>query len=101
MTDAAKQTSIQVHIGDSSVIYTLWKTTAPQNYDGFGTLTLYGQDVNGKGERWVLCQMQHAQWQTDRYRSGLYTAEPSDDLSRIDLTEMLYGTLLKAYTEGR
>jgi len=50
-------------------------TDAPEDYDGFGTKTLkvLGQR-RGKTVRVVETPEEHAQWQRDRYASGLYFA---------------------------
>lgn len=49
-------------------------TTAPKNYDGFGTITLetFEKTEQHIGHRMVAIQPEHIEWQTCRYGSGLY-----------------------------
>ena len=46
--------------------YEVYETSAPSDYDGFGTITVadYGT------ERTVLIRHEHASWQLGRYQSG-------------------------------
>ena len=50
-------------------------TTAPVDYDGFGTQTWFdaGTD-NGRPTRCVEVEIQHEEWQRGRYFSGCYSA---------------------------
>lgn len=55
-TETTTPTAITIRIGSVTKGYLLFTTTAPSRYDGFGTLTLYGED----GEtRWVLVESEH------------------------------------------
>jgi len=59
---------ITVTIGSITKTYVLVETTAPKDYDGFGTFT-----INAIGpKRWVLIEQEHFTWQTQRYGSGLH-----------------------------
>lgn len=50
-------------------------TTAPEDYDGFGTFT-----AGHHGPlRVAAIEPQHVHWQTMRYRSGVFVATPMDD----------------------
>ena len=58
--------------------YTFATTTAPKAYDGFGTLDI-GQEIKneyGFTERLVAIPIQHYNWQTSRYHSGLCAVNP-------------------------
>lgn len=61
-------------------------TSAPTIYDGFGTETAVevGADRAGVTWRMVAMRREHAQWQRDRYFSGLYAALPPDNLKEMD-----------------
>ncbi len=60
--------NISVTIGHITKTYVLVETTAPIEYDGFGTFT-----INALGpKRWVLIEQEHFTWQTMRYGSGLH-----------------------------
>ena len=49
-------------------------TSAPENYDGFGTKTIriLGKDRKGDTIRQVEIKNEHFMWQDTRYVSGLY-----------------------------
>lgn len=51
-------------------------TTAPANYDGFGTLTLAPNPLMGPQGRLVLIHPEHLEWQIRRYASGNYFGGP-------------------------
>ena len=80
-------TKIDVKIGTFERSYVMAQTTAPKEYDGFGTLEIYtsapAAGENGRDpDRYVLCDVDHVVWQEGRYRSGLYTFEiPDEDIS--------------------
>jgi hypothetical protein len=87
-------TTIKMTIGTYNVTYVAKRTTAPRNYDGFGTLEIYDSgdprlaktgvrhDETGevRSERLVLVDVEHEEWQTSRYFSGLYSCETADGL---------------------
>lgn len=54
---------------DITSTYEVFTTTAPESYDGFGTLSCL---VNGDGTRTVAIRHEHRAWQLMRYRSGLH-----------------------------
>jgi hypothetical protein len=61
-------------------------TTAPDVYDGFGTVTVVvgaGETSKGTLVRAVLVLKQHWDWQTGRYASGLHMAASSDDWRKL------------------
>src|SRR5262245_60614465 len=76
---------IPIQIGSISTHYHLYRTTAPQAYDGFGTISVdtsrlakgHGEDV----ERYVLIDAEHLTWQVGRYASGLHAAAAVQDAS--------------------
>jgi hypothetical protein len=51
------------------------ETTAPVDYDGFGTFTIHAHSP----QRWVLIEQEHVTWQTQRYASGLYPHKIFDE----------------------
>lgn len=81
-------TTIKLTIGTFEVMYVAKRTTAPRNYDGFGTLEIYsslgfnhGSAVEDKElTRLVLVDTEHEKWQTGRYFSGLYSCEDAEGL---------------------
>jgi hypothetical protein len=58
---------------DVSAEYTVGYTTAPVDYDGFGTLSL-GVEAS---ERVVAIRTEHLNWQASRYASGLHRFRPA------------------------
>lgn len=67
--------TIKVQLGDEPVNYVLGQTTAPQAYDGFGTISvLKTQDV-----RIVLVREEHFTWQNGRYNSGMFYLTPYEN----------------------
>jgi hypothetical protein len=73
---------ITVKIGSKlDVTYLVAHTTAPENYDAFGSFTLVdGIDVPPRAAsgRIVLIQERHFKWHVQRYASGLYHTIPGD-----------------------
>ncbi len=59
---------ISVTIDSCTKTYVMAETTAPSEYDGFGTFTIHA--IGPK--RWVLIEEEHLSWQTQRYASGLH-----------------------------
>ena len=81
-------TTVTVTIGKRSQEYTLVSTTAPIDYDYGGTLELYD---GGRGfPRYILVPTQGLTAQRGRNGSGLYTFEPTDDITEDDLAERLF-----------
>ena len=58
---------------DATGEYTFGTTSAPESYDGFGTLSL-GEEPDG---RLVAIRMEHLNWQAGRYASGLHRFRPT------------------------
>jgi hypothetical protein len=58
---------------DAAGEYTFGFTTAPESYDGFGTLSL-GVEA---GERLVAIRTEYLNWQASRYGSGLHRFRPA------------------------
>jgi hypothetical protein len=95
-----------VKIGTTEITYELWRTSAPPEYDGFGTMTLYDSgEENGERAypgarpvrvRYVLIDVRHSEWQRGRYASGMYAAVESDDgPSAKDVEARVWNWLLK------
>lgn len=61
-------------------------TDAPPDYDGFGTLTVAMLPWTTRRGimRLVLTPERHAEWQRNRYGSGLYLAYTSGERVRAD-----------------
>jgi hypothetical protein len=76
-----------------AVEYVLLKTTAPKDYDAFGTITLY-DGLDGPYEalncRYVLQPLEHITYFVERGRSGLYQSEQSDAMSASEIWRRLY-----------
>jgi hypothetical protein len=71
-------------------------TTAPEDYDWFGThtLSIAGSDKRGKQIRKVTSKVEHVQAQRDRYKSGWHlTAAPEEwvKLVRLGLVSLAMG----------
>lgn len=78
-------TTCRLAIGDGEVTLHLYRTTAPERYDGFGTVTLTTYD----DERYVLIPEVALEWQLSRYGSGLYPVTPDDGYDRADIATRL------------
>lgn len=74
---------ISIRIGQFERVYRLYRTRAPQSYDGFGTLTVFEYD----GSRVVLISMDALDWQLGRYASGMMSGQPCNDLDPTRLQE--------------
>jgi hypothetical protein len=69
------------------------QTTAPVEYDGFGTFTIYEWNsgpTKADNFRIVLIREEHAQWQLARYSSGLHTACDADIITGREVAEILW-----------
>jgi hypothetical protein len=80
--DDNMHTTVRVAIGENAITYEAVETTAPADYDGFGTFCVMsydGKDDNGKERtyRTVLIDKRHFTWQTMRYQSGVHTTRIS------------------------
>lgn len=62
--------------GTCREVTTILHTTAPIEYDGFGTITVdeYTGTINGRKLRSVNINNAHLEWQKARYLSGLHEA---------------------------
>ena len=60
-------------------------TTAPADYDGFGTITddIAGHDKHGKQVRRVTVDPAYLNWQVMRYTSGLYMAADETEWQKL------------------
>lgn len=76
-------------IGNVEKTYKAFETTAPESYDGFGTLSLLGDERL----RIVLIEERHLDWQLGKYGSGLFQTEASD-LSEKYFEELIYQRIL-------
>jgi hypothetical protein len=99
MPTKTAQSSITITFGNAyAMSYVLGVTSAPPEYDGFQTLTLYDGEIDGKRERYVLIQQRHESWHEGRYRSGLYSYEPSTMYDEDQIAGALYGAMRDAHT---
>lgn len=71
------KTTFTIQLGDFKCQYRAYETTAPQDYDGFGTISIH--NVPDGHLRWVLIRTEHETWQVLRYRSGMYSAKRMDN----------------------
>jgi hypothetical protein len=70
---------LEVKIGEFEAEYRAAVTTAEENYDGFGTISLSEYyNTRGKDARLVLIRREHFDRQCTRYASGLHTPEAAD-----------------------
>lgn len=81
-------TYVDLNLGLGPAGFRLLRTDAPVAYDGFGTMT-----VADSSERYVLVPEIHAEWQVQRYLSGLHLAEWSDALDAEQLRQILWEAL--------
>lgn len=80
--------TITIAIGKDKTLWHIADTTAPVDYDGFGTFTV--REYNGT--RTVLIRDEHFAWQTMRYSSGLKTC-PESVFDEGDVAEYLWQRL--------
>jgi len=92
------QTSITVTIGQANIRYVLGVTSAPPEYDGFGTLTLYDAGEGRERQRYVLIHDRHEDWQRMRYSSGLFAYQPSDALDERTISQQLYDAIYERFS---
>lgn len=62
---------------------TVFYTTAPEAYDGFGTTSQPTPFIDDRGRpfREVEVSAEHRDWQLNRYGSGLHRAYTEDELN--------------------
>lgn len=65
------QTECQIKAGTYDGVVKCF-TTAPVEYDGFGTVAPETREIKGQTVRLVEIEGRYYRWQVDRYRSGLY-----------------------------
>ena len=90
--------TLTIAIGPVTKAFLIYVTKAPRAFDGFGTLTLHENDVEG---RVVGVIPEHLGWQLSRYGSAFYQAFPIEgsdfsgaeerDLAAV-IWDRLYGT---------
>jgi hypothetical protein len=91
--------SIEVRIGAAGyVCYYAVQTSAPIDYDGFGTIELScwehdGVQGNNKRTRVVLVRGEHLNWQTARYSSGNHYSGIPDYCDMDDVEQELWKRL--------
>ena len=87
-----KATRLRLVIGAFENVYVLHFTNAPRNYDAHGTLQVTNAD-----ERYVLIPERSVEWQVNRYHSGLFWVQRSDDLCERDLSCTIVDALPTIY----
>ena len=87
-------TRIKVAIGDWHEEFALVHTTAPDVYDGSGTLTIYREPKS----RYVLIPVEQLEWHLCRYASGLYGGVESNEVDERECRDRLVEWLR---TEGK
>ena len=81
---------ITVKIGTIEKNYFLRLTSAPRNYDGFGTIEI----ESNEDERIILIDSINIDWQEGRYTSGMYVCK-DEDIPEREITQRLWGRLVK------
>lgn len=85
---------IQIKIGQDDIQFLVKQTSAPVEYDGFGTFTVYEWNsgpTKADNFRIVLIREQHVTWQLARYSSGMHTAtDPESFVTDRDIAEILW-----------
>jgi len=67
------------------ITFEVWLTTATEDYDGFGTVTLQSADkterfdVQGKPMRMVGIVPDYSDWQITRYGTGMFATMTEED----------------------
>lgn len=71
--------TLDLQIGSYKTTFHLFDTTAPEAYDGFGTITIRTYENDGRTHRLVgVNGLANVAWQTGRYGSGLNPCYPFD-----------------------
>lgn len=90
-------TMVTVTINNETVIYHLRRTSAPKDYDGFGTFTLYEYDAGKQNKadsfRVVAIRAEIVNWQTTRYSSGCFASPWPDEWMRDELIRAFWKRL--------
>ncbi len=75
--------SFKIQIGSIEREYVLRRTNAPENYDSFGTMTVYspGEKNLKESGRIVLIQSQHLKYHEGRYGSGMHFCHDDEDMT--------------------
>jgi hypothetical protein len=90
--------TFKIQLGAFYAQYKLYKTLAPVEADGFGTMHLTGPTKpTADDPRWVLVRAEHEDWQITRYHSGMWAPElePLDGSLVRWIQETLYERLTK------
>ena len=90
-------TRLTMDLGDGPVEYGLLDTTAPADYDGFGTLVL----AQFGDLRVVLQPLQHLAWYQQRCASGGYRCDVSTGYSQGAITGALGAALRDGLAKNR
>jgi hypothetical protein len=103
MTMAGWKAQLQLHHSSPPLMVTIGEhfkaqyrcvtTTAPVDYDGFGTLSL---SVDRTNARLVLIQEEHFDWQTFRYSACTYKVEACDKKRLPEVEDNLTRRFLEA-----
>lgn len=88
----------KININGNERIYLIYVTSAPEEYDGFGTITVKKSPLGKK--RYILIHEKHLDWQINRYLSGRHLAEECD-LDNIErfIAEHIWNKILKGESE--
>lgn len=101
-THSAEQLeTVAISIGDETVNYFIATTSAPREFDGFGTLTLAEIPAGKHDKLWrvVLIRSEHLGWQSSRYSSGLHAVERPIGFDASGVRAHLWEHLDKLRTE--
>jgi hypothetical protein len=76
-----------INLGGTSINHEILDTSAPADYDSFGTFTICEGEV-----RTVAVRVEHRHWQTMRYSSGNHFARPTEH-DRSHIVDVLWRRL--------
>ncbi len=93
MTTKQEPMPIEVSVAGETIKWHVRITTAPKDYDGFGTHTIYsydaGPDHKADSFRIVLIRHEHLDWQVCRYGSGFNRIELPEEWQYAEVVELL------------
>ena len=85
---------LQMKIGSITMNYVVMQTSAPTDYDGFGTFTI--QNGMPENSRLIGIRKEHYAWQVARNNSGNHATWEPEGIEQRDIEEVLF----KAFIAG-
>jgi len=98
MISKAGAPKVTVQIGDTEMVFELWRTSAPPAYDHGWTMTLVPEAVDSM--RIVMVQEDAVEWSKGRYGSGMYAFVPADPWMQ-ELAEQMLWERINSWTSSR